>query len=110
MNRLTLILALLFTTSLPILADSGIKVLRTTSDRDITKIKRQVLKKYGIRIEFPVISRNDKNEIFHLEVVRYSKAGKKASTCASDAFGALVITPEGCQIADLGYEKDLVGR
>gem|GEM_PF-5664353 len=39
MNRLTLILALLFTTSLPILADSGIKVLRTTSDRQIPRPK-----------------------------------------------------------------------
>jgi hypothetical protein len=110
MNRLTLILALLFATALPVLADSGIKVFRTTSDREIVKIKRQVLKKYGIRIEFPVISRNDNNEIFHLEFVRYNKAGKRGGSCASSTFGALVITADGCHIADLGHEKDLVGR
>ena len=110
MNRLTLLLTLFFTTCLPSLADSGIKVLRTTSDQQITKIKRQVLKKYGIRIEFPVISRNDKNEIFHLEFVRYNKAGKRGGSCSSDAFGALMITADGCHIADFGHEKDIVGR
>jgi hypothetical protein len=107
MNRLTLILSLLFATALPVFADSGIKVLRTTSDRDIVKIKRQVLKKYGIRIEFPVISRNDKNEIFQLEFVRYNKAGKRGGSCSSNTFGSLVITADGCQIADLGHERDL---
>ena len=110
MNRLTLLLALLFTTCLPSLADSGIKVFRTTSDREIVKIKRQVFKKYGIRIEFPVISRNDKNEIFHLELVRYNKAGKRGGSCSSDTFGALMITPDGCHIADLGHEKDIVDQ
>ena len=110
MNRLTLLLALFFAISLPSLADSGIKVFRTTSDREIVKIKRQVFKKYGIRIEFLVISRNDKNEIFHLELVRYNKAGKRGGSCSSDTFGALMITGDGCHIADLGHEKDIVGR
>lgn len=110
MNRLTLILALFVATALSSFADSGIKVLRTTSDREIVLIKRQVLKKYGIRIEFPVLNRNNKNEIFHLELVRYSKAGKRGGSCSSDAFGALMITADGCHIADFGHEKDIVGR
>lgn len=108
MKRFVLLLPLLLTIYLSAVGKAPDKVIRTTTDRQIKAIERQVLRQYSIKVAITVISRNDKKEITNLKAVRYDKAGKQASSCSSDMFGALVITPDGCSIADLGYEKNIM--
>ena len=84
-----------------------VQVTRTSSDNQIRETERQALQQYGVRAEVKVINRNDKGEITNLNCVRYDKSGNKASSCGSDNFGLLIITRNGCKVADLGYEKEI---
>lgn len=85
----------------------AIRVLKSFSDSQIRKVEQQVLQRYGVNVAVNVISRNAKREITNLEFIRYSKDGKKGGSCSSDKFGLLIITSDGCRIADAGYEQGL---
>ncbi len=84
-----------------------ISISKTFSDAQINDVKQQVLHRYGEKIEVRVISRNAKNEIANLEFFRYQKDGKRGGGCSSDKFGLLIITKNGCSIADVGHEKNI---
>ena len=96
-----------FTTSLSALEEPEIKVTRVSTTTQIETAKRQALQRFGINAEVQVIKRNNKGEITDLKYVRYDQAGKESSSCESDNFGLLIITRNGCKIADLGHEKEI---
>ena len=96
-----------FTTTLNNLDEPLIKVTRTASDNQIKETEQQALQRYKVKVTVQVISRNDKGEITNLRCVRYDEAGKQNSACGSDNFGLLIITRNGCKVADLGYEKEI---
>ncbi len=85
-------------------SNSVIKVLPTYSDSQIRQTQAKVLKRYGIKSDITVARRDEKNNITDLKYQRYSKDG---GSCSSDKFGILIITPNGCRIADVGHEGDL---
>lgn len=96
-----------FVTNLSTLEEPVIKVIRTSTDVHIRQTEQQVLQRYGVKAEVRVIERNDKGEITNLKCTRYGKTGQENSSCQSDNFGALVITRDGCKIADFGYEDNI---
>ncbi len=96
-----------FTTSVRAVEEPVIKVTRGSSSAQIEDAKRQGLQRYGTRSVVEVNKRNSKGEITDLKCTSYSKAGKEYGSCSSDNFGVLIITREGCKIADLGHEKDI---
>ena len=96
-----------FTTSLSTLEEPAIKVTRVSSNTQIEAAKRQALQRYGLNSEVQVINRNNKGEITDLKYTRYDQTGKESSSCASDNFGLLIITRNGCKIADLGHENEI---
>ena len=87
-----------------------IKVTRMSIDVQVKQTERQALQQYGVKAEVRVIERNGKGEITHLKCVRYDKAGRRDSSCESDSFGLLIITRDGCKIADFGYENRIKNR
>jgi hypothetical protein len=84
-----------------------IKVTRTYSDAMISEVERQVLERYGVKVEIRVTSRNQKNEITNLTFIRHGKNGQKGGYCSIDEFGTLLITPTGCKIAGINYQNEL---
>lgn len=100
-------LFLLLTWFITNLNEPIIKVARTATNVEIKQSEQQALQQYGVKAEIKVLERNDKGEITNLKCVRYKQAGKEASSCASDNFGLLIITRDGCKIADLGYESHI---
>ncbi|WP_375446853.1 hypothetical protein [uncultured Fibrella sp.] len=107
MKKLLLPLLMLFVVCLVGFKRPDIKVTRTYTDNQIERVERQVLKRYKVKVAINVLSRNERNEITNLELVRYQKDGNRGSSCSSDKFGLLIITEDGCKIADLGYESKL---
>ncbi len=105
-NVLTSI-SLLTATGLFGCSNSVIKVLPAYSDSQIRQTQEKVLKRYGIKSDITVAKRDEKNNITDLKYQRYSKDGKQGGSCSSDKFGILIITPNGCKIADVGHEGDL---
>lgn len=97
--------SLLLTICLSGFDEPVISISKTFSDAQINDVKQQVLQQYGEKIEVRVISRNAKNEITNLEFFRYQKDGKRGGGCSSDKFGLLIITKNGCSIADAGHEN-----
>lgn len=96
-----------FTTNLSNFDEPLIKVTRTSSDNQIKETEHQALQQYGVKAEVRVVNRNSKGEITNLKCVRYNEAGKEDSSCESDNFGLLIITRDGCKIADLGHESEI---
>ncbi|MEZ0541631.1 hypothetical protein [Fibrella arboris] len=107
MTKGLLPLSLLLITGLCGFEKSGITVAKDFSDRQIKRAERQVFKQFGDKVQIKVISRNEKKEITNLDFFRYTADGKKGGGCASDQFGLLIVTKNGCRIADAGYENDI---
>jgi SepF-like predicted cell division protein (DUF552 family) len=84
-----------------------IKVTRTYSDDQINEVERQVLERYGVKVEIRVISRNQKNEITNLTFIRHGKNGQKGGYCLIDEFGMLLITPTGCRVTSIEYQEEI---
>ena len=108
MNRIILLPLLLLLTTGFGFKEPVLQVSKTTSDKQIESLERRIFKRYGLKVDVNVISRNEKNEITNLEFIRYQKDGKRGGGCSSDKFGILIITQHGCRIADLGYEANVV--
>lgn len=100
--------SLLFITCLCGFEKSAVTVTKDFSDRQVKRAERQASRLFGAKMHIEVISRNDKKEITNLEFFRYGADGTKGGGCSSDKFGLLVVTPNGCRIADVGYEKNIV--
>lgn len=107
MKQALFLLLTWFTINLSKLDEPVIKVTRTSTDAQIKQSQQQALQQYGVKAEFQLVERNSKGEITNLKFVRYNKAGQEGGSCASDNFGALVITRDGCKIADLGHENEI---
>ncbi|HLL94151.1 MAG TPA: hypothetical protein VK404_04180 [Spirosoma sp.] len=95
------------TANLGTIDEPVIKVIRTATDNQIRGTELQVLQQYGLKVQVKVIKRNSNGEITDLKLIRYDKAGRETGSCESDNFGLLVITRNGCKIADVGYEKHI---
>ena len=107
MNRIILLSSLLLLNAGFRFGEPVFQVSKTTSDKQIDRLERRFFKRYGLKIEVHVIRRNEKNEITTLAFTRYQKDGKRGGGCSSDKFGRLIITQNGCRIADLGYEANI---
>ena len=107
MHKGLLPLSLLLITCLCGFEKSAITVSKDFSDRQVKRAERQASRLFGAKMHIEVISRNDKQEITNLDFFRYRADGTKGGGCSSDKFGLLVVTPNGCRIADVGYEKDI---
>jgi hypothetical protein len=87
--------------------EPSIMVAKNFSDKQLRKVESKVFKKYGVKVAITVLARNAQNQITNLILKRYRADGAEASSCSSDTFGLLLITPKGCRIVDAGYESNL---
>jgi len=85
-------------------------VEKTFSKQQIHRVERQVRQQYGVKVRITVHNRNEQKEITNLSFVRYQKDGQRGGSCSSDKFGLLIITENGCKIADVGYEAKLATK
>ncbi|WP_420148604.1 hypothetical protein [Spirosoma sp.] len=107
MRQAIFLLLTWFTTNLSNPDDPIIKVTRAATNVQIKQTEQQALQQYGVKAEIKVLERNSAGEITSLTCVRMDRAGKESSSCSSDNFGLLIITRNGCKIADLGYESQI---
>lgn len=112
MTRYLLPLSFILVTGLCGFEKSTITVSKDFSDRQIKRAERQASRRFGAPVRIQVLSRNEKKEITNLEFFRYMPDGRKGGGCSSDKFGVLVVTKNGCRIADAGHENDsaMVGK